>query len=90
MTPGGIGTFEEFFEILTLRQLGRHTKPIAILNTLHYFDPLLQLLETAIEQRFMQSSNRSLYRVCDDPSEALDALASAQPQTGTVEEYKFF
>ena len=44
MLPGGIGTFDEFFEILTLRQLGQHAKPIAILNTNGYYDNLFNML----------------------------------------------
>ena len=47
VTPGGIGTFEEFFEILTLRSLDRHKKPIAILNTNGYYNDLLSFLKTA-------------------------------------------
>lgn len=47
MVPGGIGTFEEFFEILTLKQLGRHNKAIALLNVQGYFDPMLAMLQKA-------------------------------------------
>ena len=52
MAPGGIGTLEEFFEILTLKQLGRHKKPIAVLNIRGYFDALEELLEGAVEEGF--------------------------------------
>ena len=51
MAPGGIGTLEEFFEILTLKQLGRHQKPIAVLNIRGYFDALEELLEGAVGVR---------------------------------------
>ncbi|MEI3101738.1 MAG: LOG family protein [Oscillospiraceae bacterium] len=47
--PGGIGTYEEFFETLTLKQLGRHSKPMALLNTLGYFDPMVEMLEKTAE-----------------------------------------
>ena len=53
MLPGGIGTFDEFFEILTLRQLGRHSKPIAVLNTNGYYDNLFNMLTTSVTQGFM-------------------------------------
>ena len=62
MAPGGIGTFEEFFEILTLRQLGRHQKPIAILNVRGYYDPLLALLENAA--RYLKRNGILLYSTC--------------------------
>ena len=78
MTPGGIGTFEEFFEILTLRQLGRHNKPIAILNLNHYYDPMKVMLETAIEQNFMKPACRQLYAMFEEPEALLDYLESDQ------------
>ena len=72
MTPGGIGTFEEFFEILTLRQLGRHNKPIYVLNTNGYYDALQHMLELAIEQKFMCPDCRNLWKVFEDPEKLLD------------------
>ena len=77
MTAGGIGTFEEFFEILTLKQLGRHAKPIAVLNTGGYYNALQTMLEQAIEQRFMKPECRRLYRFCATPKEVLDYLENA-------------
>ena len=77
VVPGGIGTFEEFFEILTLKQLGRHAKPIAILNTGGYYDALQTMLEQAMEQRFMKPECRRLYRFCTTPAEVLDYLETA-------------
>ena len=74
MSPGGIGTFEEFFEILTLRQLGRHRKPIAVLNTKNYYGPLHEMLEQAIEQGFMRPECRSLCAFFEDPEQLLDYL----------------
>ena len=50
--PGGIGTFEEFFEALTLKQLGRHAKAMAVLNTLGYYDSMESMLQKAVDERF--------------------------------------
>ena len=82
--PGGIGTFEEFFETLTLKQLGRHSKPMVLLNTLSYYDPLLALLKQAEEQRFLSRGCFELFRVCAAPAEALDALEHSAPLTGSI------
>lgn len=78
MAPGGIGTFEEFYEILTLRQLGRHNKPIAILNTLDYYAPLRQMQERAMEQGFMKEVCRQLCGWFDEPASLLDYLESPE------------
>ena len=58
--PGGIGTFDELFEIMTLRQLGRHRKPIAIFNINGYFDELINMLDKACSQGFMTEACKSL------------------------------
>lgn len=76
MTPGGIGTFEEFYEILTLRQLGRHNKSIAVLNTLDYYRPLRQMQQQAMEQGFMKPACEQLCGWFDDPIALLDYLES--------------
>ena len=74
ITPGGIGTFDEFFEIFTLRQLGRHQKPIAILNTDGYYEPILQMLRHTADLNFMDSRNFELFCVSDDPDVILDYI----------------
>ncbi len=74
MTAGGIGTFEEFFEILTLKQLGKHNKPIAVLNTNGYYDHMAQMLQAGVEGEFMQASCLDLYKVCQTPQEVMDYL----------------
>ncbi|MCA8995712.1 MAG: TIGR00730 family Rossman fold protein [Planctomycetaceae bacterium] len=58
--PGGIGTFEELFEILTWKQLGIHHKPVALLNVSGYYDPLLSLMDRAVAEGFLSSHNREL------------------------------
>lgn len=77
--PGGYGTFEEIFEILTLKQLGYHQKPVVILNTADYYAPLLEMLQRATDQHFMKPHNLEYFYVAATPEEALKYLASYQP-----------
>lgn len=88
MTPGGIGTFEEFFEILTLRQLARHQKPIAVLNTNGYYNALCELIDTAIAGGFMTEKNRELFFVSESEQELLSYLENYKPSEGGIEKYK--
>lgn len=74
MAPGGIGTLEEFFEILTLKQLGRHCKPIAVLNTRGYFDSLASLLDGAVREGFLEATVLSMYRMFREPGDLADYL----------------
>ena len=81
--PGGIGTFEEFFEILTLKQLHQHGKALVVLNTQDYYRPLLNLLNECVNQQFAAPSMHSLYGVADTPAEALayiEAYRYVEPQ----------
>lgn len=66
ITPGGIGTYDEFFEILTLKQLGRHNKPIVIYNVDGYYNPMLAMLADAMEKSFVMESVGELYAVLTD------------------------
>lgn len=79
MVPGGCGTFDEFFEILTLKQLERHTKAIAIFNVNGYYDKLVDMMENAIEQRFMKPANKLLYKVFEDADAILDYIVDYEP-----------
>jgi uncharacterized protein (TIGR00730 family) len=72
MLPGGLGTLEEFFEVLTWSALGLHQKPIGVLNVEGYFDPLLALLDHAAAARFVRPEHLDLVVVSDQP-EALAA-----------------
>jgi uncharacterized protein (TIGR00730 family) len=72
--PGGLGTMEEFFEVLTWLQLGLHAKPVAILNTNGYYDMLLQQLDVMVEQRFLKPVNRELILSSTDPIELVDMM----------------
>ncbi len=75
--PGGCGTFEEFFEVLTWAQIGLHRKPVALLNVDGYYDPLLALLDHAVTERFVRAEHRRLVLTDSDPSALLDALTRA-------------
>jgi uncharacterized protein (TIGR00730 family) len=72
--PGGFGTLDEFFEILTWRQLKFHNKPIGLLNTAEFFDPLLAWMEKAIAEDFVKAKNRDLLVVESDVEKLLDRL----------------
>ena len=90
MSPGGIGTLEEFFEILTLKQLGRHAKPIAVLNTDRYYDAIGELLQTAVERHFMQQASLKLFGIFEDVGKLLDYLEQDEGKTADIHETKFF
>jgi uncharacterized protein (TIGR00730 family) len=77
--PGGIGTFEELFEILTWGQLGLHAKPCGILDVAGYYQPLLALLDRATSEGFLRSEHRGLLLTETDPAALLAALAAAKP-----------
>lgn len=72
--PGGIGTFDELFEILTLKQLGRHNKPIVIYNINGYYDSLIAMLDNAVRQKFMTEKSKALLKVVNTPKDLLTYL----------------
>ncbi len=74
--PGGIGTFEEFFEILTLKQLGRHRKPVALFHIADYYAPLRRIMENSVEQGFALDECLTLYGVFSDVRTCLDYIES--------------
>jgi uncharacterized protein (TIGR00730 family) len=74
--PGGLGTFEEIFEIIVARQLGYHDKSIVLLNIAQYYDPLLAMLDHGIEQQFIKPAGRELIHVTATVAEAIDHLRS--------------
>ncbi len=74
--PGGIGTFEEFFEVWTWRQLGYHDKPVGLLNLNGYYDSLLDFLASSVREGFMNAGQMSLIRTGPDITPLLEALIS--------------
>ncbi len=78
--PGGLGTYEEFFEVLVARQLGDHSKPIAIVNHEGYYDPLLALIDHGVEHRFVRPAIRRVLTVAPTPHVALDALIAHEAE----------
>lgn len=74
--PGGYGTLDELFEMLTWTQLGMHAKPCAILDIEGYYQKLLDFLDQMVEMRFLKAANRAMFLVETDPDVLLDKLAA--------------
>ncbi|MBO4251567.1 MAG: TIGR00730 family Rossman fold protein [Clostridia bacterium] len=74
ITPGGIGTFEEFFEVLTLKQLGRHKKAIAVYNSFGYYTDLEKYLDKIIAEGYVNEECKMLYKVFDSQAEVVDYI----------------
>lgn len=89
VTPGGIGTYEEFFEIYTLKQLGRHGKPIVIYNINGYYDDMLSMLQRTVHEGFMREKSLSLITVADTPRKVLEQLERADGTTVDFRTTKF-
>lgn len=81
--PGGVGTLEELMEIITWKQLGLYANPIVILNTRGYFNPLKEMLERAVEEKFMREIHRNLWSIADTPRQAADLVRNT-PQWDTA------
>ena len=75
--PGGIGTFEEFFETWTWRQLGLHAKPIVLLNAFDYYTPMLEFLASGAEAGFIRAEHRDHIRVANTVAEAFTLLSGS-------------
>ena len=89
VTPGGIGTFDEFFEIYTLRQLGIHKKPIAILNTNGYYNSLIDMLNNAIDNRFMPDANMELLFISDNCEDIIKYIENYNSADYEAAQFKF-
>jgi uncharacterized protein (TIGR00730 family) len=80
--PGGIGTLEELFEMVTWSQLGIHRKPVGVLNVAGYYDPLVSLLDHAVAGGFVPAQSRGLVVVDEEPARLLDRMARYEPPPG--------
>jgi len=80
--PGGFGTFEELFEIITWAQIGLHRKPIGLLDTDGYYQPLLALAQHAMQEGFLYPEHLQLFSHAATPVELLDQLANHRPPEG--------
>jgi uncharacterized protein (TIGR00730 family) len=75
--PGGVGTLEELVEVITLKQLGRFLKPIIIVNTNGFYNPLLSFFDAMITQHFMREQHRQLWEVIEHPDQLFKAIDQA-------------
>lgn len=80
--PGGYGTFEELFEALTWAQIGLHHKPIGLLNTQHYFDPLIALCQHALKEGFIYDEHHAMLLQADTPRELLRQIRQFETPEG--------
>lgn len=88
VTPGGIGTFEEFFEILTLKQLGRHCKAIVLYDMYGYYDTMEKAMEEAIEKNFMKPTCRELYEFLENAEDVLHYIENYNGKLQGTEHFK--
>lgn len=88
MTPGGVGTFDEFFEILTLKQLGRHSKPIAVFNINGYFNSLIEQLKNAVHKQFMNPEAFELCMFTDNADKLINYIEQSVNEPEQSKVYK--
>ena len=88
IVPGGIGTFEEFFEILTLKQLCRHQKPIAIYNINGYYNELLYAIEQAMVKNFVRETCTELYFTTDNLDDLFRYIETPIQGNRSIQEFK--
>ncbi|MFC2055827.1 TIGR00730 family Rossman fold protein [Chloroflexota bacterium] len=80
--PGGYGTYKELFETLTLAQIGRHQKPVGLLNTNNYFSPLLVMIQHTQYEGFIYNEHSDIFTCADSPAELVDALSNYRRPAG--------
>jgi hypothetical protein len=82
--PGGYGTLDELFETLTWAQIGEHAKPVGLLNMDGYYDPLLAMLDRAVQEKFLFPEHRQALLCHSDPEALLEAMNAFQPSPEAV------
>ena len=85
--PGGCGTLEELLEIITWKKLGLYLNPIIILNVNGFFDPLLEMLERAIEENFMRRQHGDIWKVARTPEEAVELLQTTPVWDASIRKF---
>ena len=85
--PGGCGTLEELMEVITWKQLGLYLKPIVILNTRGYYDPLLLQLERGIEEHFLGERHRGIWHIASTPEEAVELVLTTPLWDASVRKF---
>ncbi len=85
--PGGSGTFEEVFEVLTLKRLGNFLGPIVLVNTNNYFDRMVEFLEHSVSERFMSEAHKDMWSLVDEPEQVFEAMHSAPRWTREARQF---
>lgn len=85
--PGGSGTLEELFEAITLKRLGLYTYPIVLVNTRRYFDPLVELLNHTVSERFMDERHLDMWQVVEAPEQVPQALFEAPEWSAAARDF---
>lgn len=85
--PGGSGTFEELFEVLTLKRLGLFTGPVVLINTHAYFDRFVDLLQHSVHEHFMSEAHLDMWSVAQEPEQVLEAMHRARAWSHAAREF---
>jgi uncharacterized protein (TIGR00730 family) len=89
IAPGGIGTYAEFFEVFTLKQLGRQQKADCFFNAFGYYDDMLKMLQYTIDEAFLVPASTNLIGVCNDVDEVINYLNNYVPESANVSKLRY-
>jgi uncharacterized protein (TIGR00730 family) len=85
--PGGSGTFEELFEVLTLKRLGLFLGPVVLVNTNGYFDRFVDFLQHSVRERFMSEQHLGMWSLVSEPEQVIEALHLAPPWSSDARDF---
>jgi len=85
--PGGSGTFEELFEVLTLKRLGLFLGPVVLVNTNGYFDHFVDFLQHSVRERFMSEQHLGMWSLVSEPEQVIEALHLAPPWSSDARDF---